>query len=71
MQVVVPNEVRERIGLSSLPDGDTPVVLNAAARAEQTAQATGNRLRDQNRQSNSADSSENPRNSQGDGRQQP
>ena len=71
MQVVVPNEVRERLGLSSLQDGDTPVVLNAAARAEQTAQATGNRLRDQERQSNSSDSSENPRNSQGDGRQQP
>lgn len=71
MQVIVPNEVRERIGLSSLPEGDTPVVLNAAARAEQTARGTGNRLRDQERQSNSSDASENPRNEQGQGRQQP
>lgn len=70
MQVIVPNEVRERLGKSSLPQGDQPVVLNAQARAEQTAQATGNRLRDQNRQSNQSDASEMPRATQGDGRQQ-
>lgn len=70
MQVIVPNEVRERLGYSSIDSGDTPVVLNAAARAEQTAQATGNRTRDQNRQTNQSDGSEMPRNEQGAGRQQ-
>jgi PBSX family phage portal protein len=70
MQVIVPNEVRERLGYSSLEDGDKPVVLNASARAEQTAQTTRNRVRDQDRQSNSSDASENPRNEQGAGRQQ-
>jgi PBSX family phage portal protein len=70
MQVLMPNEVREELGLSSLPNGDSPVVLNAAARAEQTAQATGNRTRDQERSASQADASELPRATQGDGRQQ-
>ena len=70
MQVIVPNEVRERLGMSTLPDGDTPVVLNAQARAEQTAQTTRNRVRDQDRQANEADAAELPRATMGDGRQQ-
>ena len=70
MQVIVPNEVRERLGLSTLPSGDTPVVLNAQQQAEQTAQATRNRVRDQERVANESDAGELPRATQGDGRQQ-
>lgn len=68
MQVIVPNEVRSRKGLPALDGGDTPIVLNAQARAEQNTQATRNRNRDQQRQNNSPDSSGEARNPQGDGR---
>lgn len=70
MQVIVPNEVRERLGLSTLPTGDTPVILNAKAQAEQVTQTTGNRLRDQNRMANQSDAAGLGRATQGDGRQQ-
>ena len=70
MQVIVPNEVRERLGMSTLPSGDEPVVLNAQQRAEQTAQTTRNRVRDQNRSSNAPDTDETGRATQGEGRQQ-
>jgi len=70
MQVVVPNEVRERLGMSSLPSGDSPVILNAQQRAEQTAQTTRNRVRDQERASNAPDTDELGRATQGEGRQQ-
>ncbi len=68
MQVLVPNEVRSRKGLPALDGGDSPIVLNAQARAEQTAQSTRNRNRDQNRQNNSPDSDGEARNPQGEGR---
>lgn len=68
MQVLVPNEVRSRKGLPALDTGDSPIVLNAQARSEQTSQATRNRRRDQERQSNSPDSSGEARNPQGEGR---
>lgn len=68
MQVIVPNEVRSRKGLPAIDGGDTPIVLNAQARAEQTAQTTRNRSRDQQRQNNSPDSSGEARNPQGEGR---
>lgn len=68
MQVVVPNEIRARKGLPALDNGDSPIVLNAQARAEQTAQATRNRQRDQQRESNSPDISGEARNPQGEGR---
>jgi PBSX family phage portal protein len=68
MQVIVPNEVRSRKGMPALDGGDTPIVLNAQARAEQNAQNTRNRSRDQERQNNSPDSSGEARNPQGDGR---
>ena len=35
MQVIMPNEVRSRLGMSQLPDGDTPVVLKPQQAAEQ------------------------------------
>ncbi len=69
MKVVVPNEIRARMGLQGIPGGDQPVELNAKAAAEQTTQATGNRSRDQQRQSNQPDISGEGRNAQGDGRQ--
>ena len=70
MKVVVPNEVRERLKLSSMDGGDQPVVLTAQQAAEQTAQATRNRTRDQERAANASDSNETSRATQGDGRQQ-
>jgi hypothetical protein len=71
-QTVTPNEVRARRGQPGLPGGDKVVVLNAQGRAEQTAQATGNRQRDQQRTASSTDSasSSRTRNEQGAGRQQ-
>jgi PBSX family phage portal protein len=68
MQVIVPNEIRARKGLPALDGGDTPVVLTARAASEQNTQASGNRRRDQERQSNSPDSSGEARNPQGEGR---
>jgi hypothetical protein len=56
--------------VSTLPSGDTPVVLNAQAQAEQTAQSTRNRVRDQQRASNAPDNDELGRATQGEGRQQ-
>ena len=72
MQVVVPNEVRERLGYPVRPGGSEPIVLNAQARAEQAAQATGNRNRDQQRTDNASDSPSTTtgRNAQGEGRSQ-
>lgn len=70
MKVVVPNEVRERLKLSSMDGGDQPVVLTPQQAAEQTAQATRNRTRDQERAANASDSNETSRATQGDGRQQ-
>ena len=70
MRVIVPNEVRERLGKSSLPDGDQPVILTGPQAAEQTAQASRNRLRDQERSANQSDAAELPRATQGEGKQQ-
>jgi hypothetical protein len=70
MQVVLPNEVRTRLNLPPIPSGNEPVKLNAQQAADQTAQATGNRQRDQQRQANAGDGETSQRNPQGDGRQQ-
>ena len=70
MRVIVPNEVRERLGKSSLPNGDQPVILTGPQAAEQNTQASGNRLRDQQRSSNQSDAAGLGRATQGDGRQQ-
>jgi len=70
MQVITPNEVRSRMGMSSLPNGDEPIVLNARQASEQNTRATGNRLRDQERQGNQADIGGTGRATQGEGRQQ-
>jgi PBSX family phage portal protein len=69
MQVLVPNEIRARMGLQGIPGGDDVVVLNAKAAAEQNTQASGNRSRDRERQGNQPDLSGEGRNEQGAGRQ--
>jgi PBSX family phage portal protein len=68
-QVLMPNDVRGRKGLAARPGGDTPLILNAQANAEQTAQTSGNRNRDQQRQANAPDKTGEARNPKGDGRQ--
>jgi hypothetical protein len=56
-QVVVPNDIRPRLGLPIMPDGDTPVAMTPQQRAEQNAQMAGTRQRDQQRTDNATDSS--------------
>jgi capsid portal protein len=70
MQVLVPNEVRERLGYPVRPGGQEPIVLGSQARAEIAAQASGNRMRDQQRTNNASDSeaTTSGRNAQGEGR---
>jgi len=70
MQVLLPNEVRTRLNLPPIPSGNDPVKLSGQQAADQTAQATGNRQRDQQRQANAGDGETGQRNPQGDGRQQ-
>lgn len=69
MQVIVPNDVRLRKGMIPLDGGDIPVKLTGQQAADQTANATGNRLRDQQRQGTSPDKSGEARNPKGEGRQ--
>jgi len=70
MQVVMPNEIRPRLGLPPITGGDEPVQLTGQQAADQTARGTGNRMRDQQRSSNNADSGTGARVPQGEGRQQ-
>ena len=56
-QVVVPNDIRPRLGLPVVPSGDTPVVMTPQQRAEQNAQMAGTRQRDQQRTDQASDSS--------------
>jgi PBSX family phage portal protein len=71
-QVVVPNEIRPRLGLPLMPDGDEKVVMTPQQRAEQNAQTSGTRRRDQERTNNSTDSTSTAtgRNPGGEGRVQ-
>jgi PBSX family phage portal protein len=72
MQVIVPNEVRERMGYPVRPGGSEPIVLNAQQAAQQMAQATQGRTRDQERTANASDSPNTTtgRAAQGEGRSQ-
>jgi PBSX family phage portal protein len=56
MQVVVPNEVRQRLGLTMRAEGQNPVVISPQQRAEMLAQTRGTRQRDTQRQNNASDS---------------
>jgi bifunctional DNA-binding transcriptional regulator/antitoxin component of YhaV-PrlF toxin-antitoxin module len=69
MQTVVPNEVRARMGLPPIDQGDTIVDLKPQQQAEQRSQATQSRTRDQQRASARSDTGTRPRNPQGEGRQ--
>jgi hypothetical protein len=70
MQVVVPNEVRQRLGMTLRPDGQETVQLGPQQRAEMLAQTRGTRQRDVERQNNATDSPNSPsgRNPGGEGR---
>lgn len=68
MQTDLPNEIRHRRGKPGIEGGDEVVDLKAQDAAEQTAQATGSRTRDQTRQSRATDSRGSARNAQGEGR---
>lgn len=69
-QVVVPNEIRQRIGLPMRQDGNNILEMNARVRAEQNAQANNSRQRDQERDSQESDGPNTlqGRNAQGEGR---
>lgn len=73
MQIVVPDEVRRRRGMAARPDGegDKPWEASAQKKAEQVAQATGNRQRDQQRSNTASTGSGDTgtRNAKGEGRQ--
>jgi PBSX family phage portal protein len=69
MKVITPNEVRIRKGMVPLEGGDEVVELKPEQQAEIRTQASGNRLRDQERQNNQPDISGEGRNEQGAGRQ--
>lgn len=72
MQVLVPNEVRMRAGMSGLKSGDKVVDLKPQQAAGAKADALGTRQRDQQRTGNSTDSpsSSTSRNPKGEGRAQ-
>ena len=69
MKVITPNDVRTRKGMVPLESGDIPVQLTGQQAADQTARATGNRERDQQRSANASDSAGEARNPKGEGSQ--
>ena len=71
MQVITPNEVRIRKGMVPLDGGDEVVQLKPQQQAEINTQASGNRLRDQQRTANQTDNAGEARNPQGEGRTTP
>ena len=71
MQVITPNEVRIRKGMVPIDGGDAVVQLKPQQQAEIRTQASGNRLRDQNRQAEQPDISGEARNTKGEGRVTP
>lgn len=69
LKVIVPNEIRSRMGLPAIEGGDKPVELSAQRQAETRTQASGNRGRDQARSAAAPDSDGEARNPKGEGRQ--
>lgn len=55
-RVVKPNEVRPRLGLPTVPEGEEFLEVSAGVKAEQNAQAKGSRERDKERVANNSDS---------------
>src|SRR5690606_36125685 len=69
MRIMTPNEARRQfLKWGPVEGGDEMVVMTGRQAAEQTAQATGNRERDQRRAAGATDSRGEARNTQGDGR---
>lgn len=68
-KIMVPNEVREQLGLPAMPDGDKPVELTARQAADATANTNQTRQRDAERVANNSDSPStvSGRNAQGEG----
>jgi len=69
-KVILPNEVRSRIGKPPIEGGDVPLDLNPQDAAETKTDAKGTRTRDQERNLNSSDKMGSGRNPQGEGRKQ-
>lgn len=69
-QVIVPNEVRAKMGLPMRSGGQEPIVLSAQQRAEASTQLRGSRERDTQRENNATDSpgTTSGRNAGGEGR---
>ena len=72
MQVIVPNEVRQRMGLPAREGGDKPVELKPQQQADQRAEGNNSRQRDAERTNNASDDPNSPtgRNPKGEGRVQ-
>ena len=70
MQVIVPNEVRQRLGLTMNAEGQNPVIISPQQKAEMLAQTRGTRQRDTQRMNNASDSpgTDTGRNPGGEGR---
>jgi PBSX family phage portal protein len=68
-QVIVPNEVRQRLGMPMMDGGQEPVQLTSGQRAENTRQIVGDQ-RSSNRENNATDSpsTDSGRNAGGEGR---
>ena len=69
-KVILPNEVRSRIGKPPIEGGDVPLDLNAQDKAETVTDAKGTRARDKDRNLNAPDKMGGGRNPQGEGRKQ-
>jgi PBSX family phage portal protein len=69
-KVVLPNEVRQRMGKAPIEGGDVPLELKPQDSAEKITQEKGTRARDQERNLNAPDKMGTARNAQGEGRKQ-
>ena len=69
-KVILPNEVRSRMGKAPIEGGDVPLELKAQDVAEIKTDAQGTRARDKERNLNAPDKMGGGRNAQGEGRKQ-
>ena len=69
-KVILPNEVRTRLGRPPIEGGDVPLDLNSQDASETKTDAKGTRARDKERTVNTSDKSNTARNPQGEGRKQ-
>lgn len=69
-KVVLPNEVRSRMGRAPIEGGDVPLELKPQQASEAITDGKGTRTRDQERTVNTSDKNGTARNAQGEGRKQ-